>query len=178
MTSCKVGPSTTSSGLTARAQSTNRALTAFFCAKGSVLKTWALKISFLLSVVVVAGCSVESKSESCTYNGRPVACSQMPGGAGSTDANPAPEQRHESVDFACDYKTCHSGSEYCLLSVVTSNGFVATKSCETFSPSCHDCDCLPADAKSKFPTASNCNGFITCSAENGRITVTCQIPRT
>ena len=138
-----------------------------------------------LLLLVASGCSVESKSESCTYNGHPIDCAKMPGAPGQstfpdpgspdsrTSIPPVPGSSGDSV-FACETLSCHSGTQFCLKSV-TSSGSTATTECAALKAG-DDCSTLPALAKKRFGTSNNCSGFITCSQHNSEFNVSCQIP--
>lgn len=156
-------------------QAPSEALKGFL--SSSILFFCSVATYFLLSA-----CTVESKTESCTLNGKAVDCSLMPkhdsGPKPGESPSPTPASNQGSGnEFSCGHMTCHSGSQFCLRSV-TSSDTAATTECPELPLNCSGCDCLSAQAKKLFPTTKNCSGFISCAQQNSIFRITCHIPGT
>jgi hypothetical protein len=139
----------------------------------------------LLAVAILfvgGGCTVESKSESCTYNGRPVDCSQMPGhGKDGQSTTPdvstgdsKPPSTSTGSNFSCNSLSCDSGSQYCLKSV-SRVGDALTTECAVL-PLGATCATLPGEAKKRFGSSNNCSGSVSCLHFDSQFTVTCELP--
>jgi hypothetical protein len=86
------------------------------------------------------------------------------------------QQNYEAAgeNFECNYETCDSAKEFCLLT--TKDGIYATTECIPKNSEIRDCDAAQKQAKIRFSTTNNCSNFIACHKYRSIIKVTCFIP--
>lgn len=94
------------------------------------------------------------------------ACEDACSGSGGWQCTAPPPT---AVDFDCQGKTCNTGREYCLVSII--NGVFNDSNCRPLAScaaavqagdSTAACDCFKQDARSFYSGANNCSSAVSC----------------